>query len=416
MTDAVPRVLVIGTADTKAAELALLREEIKRCGGECLLMDVGVVGVPGLSADVDRHAVADAARTTIERLALGGDENVAMTSMSAGASRLAAALVEQGEITGMLAIGGTMGTDLALTVAAALPFGIAKVIVSTVAFSHIIPPERLSADLMMLLWTGGLWGVNDACASVLRQAAGAVVGAAARARPLRFDRPVVALSSLGTSVLTYVTRLKPALEERGYGVVVFHAVGMGGHALEQFAGSRRLVAVLDLCLIEVSNWALGSPVHSGPDRLCTAGAHGVPQIVAPGGLDSVDFCTWSVRSAEWEPTFRAHNELVGSSLTTVSDKAHAAREIAKRVNRAKGPVAVVLPRDGFSEWDRPSAPMWDPDGTSTFIDVVRANLSPSVECRTVSAHINDDAFTDAVLEVFDRWVAAGHIPSGRTAG
>ncbi|MET8763295.1 Tm-1-like ATP-binding domain-containing protein [Lentzea sp. NPDC004782] len=407
-----PRILLIGTADTKGAELSLLRGEIEKRGAGCVLMDVGVVGEAEVMAGIDRHTVAAAAGTTIENIAHGQDENTAMGAMAAGASKLAAALADRGDIDGVLAIGGTMGTDLALEVAAALPVGLAKVIVSTVAFSHIIPPERLSSDLTMMLWTGGLWGMNEACRSVLRQAAGAVVGAAECARPLVFERPVVGLSTLGTSVLRYVTELLPALDERGYEVLVFHAVGMGGRSLEQFAAQGRLAAVLDLCLIEVGNWALGSTVHSGPDRLSAAGARGIPQILAPGGLDSVDYCTWSARPRVREESFRVHNRLVGSSATSPEDKAQVAMMIAERANLASGPVAVVLPLDGFSEWDRAGSPMWDPEGVNAFADAMEARLSQTVDYRPVRAHINDHAFVDAVLSVFDQWVERGDIPRG----
>lgn len=124
--------------------------------------------------------------------------------------------------------------------------------------------------------------------------------------------------------------------------------------LEHFAAQGRLAAALDLCLIEVSNWVLGSPVHSGASRLENAGARGVPQIVAPGGLDSVDFCTWTPRSRKREASFRAHNRRIGSSVTMREDKLRAAGFIAKRLADPRGPVRMVMPTSGFSEWDRPA--------------------------------------------------------------
>ena len=121
----------------------------------------------------------------------------------------------------MLALGGTMGTDLALDAAAALPVGVPKVVVSTIAYSHLVPPERIPADLIMLLWSGGLYGLNSLCRSSLAQAAGAILGACRLAQPPCFDRPLIGITSLGSSALSYMKRLKPALEARGYEVAVF---------------------------------------------------------------------------------------------------------------------------------------------------------------------------------------------------
>src|SRR5690606_6158751 len=138
----------------------------------------------------------------------------------------------RGQVHGVLALGGTMGTDLALDVTAALPLGMPKFIVSTVAYSHLIPPERLAPDLMMILWAGGLYGLNSICRSILSQAAGAVLGACRTVVPVQTQRPRVAVSSLGKSCLSYMVRLTPALEARGYEPVVFHCTGMGRRAPE----------------------------------------------------------------------------------------------------------------------------------------------------------------------------------------
>ena len=277
-----PRILLIGTGDTKAGELLFMRKWIEEAGAETVMMDVSVLGDPPYEAQHDKHAVAAAADTTIDAIIASGDENSSMALMALGASRLTKRLCDAGQIDGMIAIGGTMGTDLALDVARALPLGFPKLVVSTIAFSHLIPPERIAADLMMILWAGGLYGLNGTCKSVLSQACGAIVGASRSAIRPRFDRPVVAITSLGKSCLKYMVELKPALEARGYEVVVFHTTGMGGRAMELIAAQRGFAAVLDLSLQEVANQLMGSVVNSGSDRLVNAGQAGIPQIVAPG--------------------------------------------------------------------------------------------------------------------------------------
>ncbi|MBZ0127039.1 MAG: Tm-1-like ATP-binding domain-containing protein, partial [Rhodocyclaceae bacterium] len=227
MTTGSPRILLIGTADTKSDELLFMRGRIEAGGGEALVMDVGILGQAPFAPDIANAEVAAAADTTLAQLAALGDENAAMSRMAQGAARLTATLHAEGRIDGLLALGGTMGTDLALDAAAALPVGVPKVVVSTIAYSHLLPPERIPADLVMLLWAGGLYGLNDLCRSSLAQAVGAVLGACRLAQPPRLVRPLVGITSLGSSVLSYMKRLKPALEARGYEVAVFHTTGMG---------------------------------------------------------------------------------------------------------------------------------------------------------------------------------------------
>jgi uncharacterized protein (UPF0261 family) len=315
-----------------------------------------------------------------------------------------------GRVHGVLALGGTMGTDLALDVAAALPLGVPKFVVSTVAFSHLVPPERLAPDLMMILWAGGLYGLNSICRSILGQAAGAVLGACRTAAPA-FERPMVAISSLGKSCLRYMVTLKPELERRGYEVAVFHCTGMGGRALESLAAQGRFVAVLDLCLQEVGNEAQGSVVTSGADRLEAAGARGVPQIVAPGALDMIDMQAWKPARPEYAGRpYHAHNRLIASSLMNAQERRDAARVVARKLRSARGPTAFVLPQGGIQAWDRPGEPLHDAPGLAAFCEEMRAAMPSHVRLEVLDAHINDDAFTDRVLAIFDEWVEAGHIP------
>ncbi|MFT3818995.1 MAG: Tm-1-like ATP-binding domain-containing protein [Rubrivivax sp.] len=411
-----PHILIVGTADTKADELLFIRQCIEDGGGSAAIMDVGVLGRPCFDPEHPNTEVAAAAGTTIEAIAALGDENAAMTKMAEGAVVVALRLYGEGRVHGLLALGGTMGTDLALDVTAALPLGMPKFVVSTVAYSHLIPPERLAPDLMMILWAGGLYGLNEICRSILSQAAGAVLGACHGARPLAMDKPLVAISSLGSSALTYMVTLKPELERRGYEVAVFHCTGMGGRAIESLAAQRRVAAVLDLCLQEVGNEVHGSVVTSGPSRLETAGAMGIPQIVAPGALDMIDMQTWKPVRAEYaDRPYHAHNRLIASVLMTAAERCQAAQVVGDKLARAKGPTAFVLPTGGIEGWDRPGQPLHDAEGLAAFYAALRQAVRPPVEVQEVDAHINDPAFCDAVLQVFDRWVVQGRIAAAAGA-
>ncbi len=413
--NAAANILIISTADTKADEILFMKQCIEGEGGKALIMDVGVLGRPVFRPEVPNTEVAAAAGTTIEAIAALGDENAAMTKMAEGAVNVALELYRQGRVQGVLALGGTMGTDLALDVTGALPLGMPKFIVTTVAFSHLIPPERLAPDLMMILWAGGLYGLNSICRSILSQASGAILGACRTVTHPQSDAPLVAISSLGRSALTYMVTLKPALEARGYEVAVFHCTGMGGRAIESLAKQGRFAAVLDLCLQEVGNDAHGSVVTSGGDRLEAAGAQGIPQIVAPGGIDMIDIQTWKQLRAEYEGRpYHAHNRLIASVLMTPDERRAAARLVAAKLAKAIGPTAFISPLGGIEAWDRPGEALHDPTGLAAFSDEIRVRVKPPVQLVEIDAHINDPLFTDTVLQIFDEWVAEGRIARGRT--
>jgi uncharacterized protein (UPF0261 family) len=327
---------------------------------------------------------------------------------------LASQLHAEGRIHGLLALGGTMGTDLAFDVAAALPIGVPKVVLSTVAYSHLIPPERITPDLIMVLWAGGLYGLNSLCQSALSQAAGAAVGAVNSAQPPRADKPLVGITSLGKSCLAYMVTLKPALEARGYEVAVFHTTGMGGRAFEALAAAGRFCAVMDFSLQELANHEGGSLDTSGADRLQGAGRSATPQLVANGAVDMVDFPAWQpVPGALAGRAVHVHNRLIASATSAPPLRRAIAQEIGARLAQASGPTCLLLPTRGVEQWDQPGEPLHDPEGLAAFLDAMRAALPSGTPCIELDAHINDAAFCAAALQVFDEWVARGHIPAGR---
>ncbi len=411
-----PRILVIGTGDTKAEELLFMRDCIVTAGGKPVMMDVSILGDPPYTPDHDKHAIAKAAETTIKAIAESGDENTAMTAMALGASRLTRTLHDKSEIDAVIVLGGTMGTDLALDVALALPLGVPKFVVSTISYSHLIPPERIATDLMMILWAGGLYGLNSTCKAVLSQACGAVVGAAKSAVVPPLSRPVVGMSSLGKSCLRYMVDLKPELEKRGYEVVVFHTTGMGGRSLEAIAAQRGFAAVMDFSLQELANQLMGSVVNSGKDRLENAGRAGIPQIVAPGAADMVDFPTWQpVPERFKDRPYHAHNRLLASVTSDGEARRSIARAIGERLATAQGPVAFILPARGIQQWDQEGEPLYEPEATAAFLDELRKSMPANTELHDIDAHINDRLFVTKALEIFDRWVAEGLVPRGASA-
>ncbi|MES0042912.1 Tm-1-like ATP-binding domain-containing protein [Mesorhizobium sp. M0091] len=417
---ATPRILVIGTGDTKTDELLFMKACIEASGGRAVMMDVSVLGAPAYSPDHDKHAVARAAGVTMAEIVSSGDENTAMTLMAVGAVQLVRQLHQRGEIDAFIAIGGSMGTDLALDVALCLPLGVPKFVVSTIAYSHLIPPERVAPDLMMILWAGGLYGLNTICKLVLSQACGAVVGAAKIVLASRASAtavgPTIGMTSLGSSCLRYMKTLKPALERRGYDVAVFHTTGMGGRAFESIASQDHFCAVFDFSLQEITNHLAGSVVSSGADRLENAGARGIPQIAAPGAVDMVDLPTWQALPTKFaQRPFHAHNRLIGSITVDAADRREVARTIAAKLGASKGRSAFILPSGGIQEWDAQGEPLYEPEALAAFTDEMRKAIPAGVEFHEIDAHINSDEFVGKALEIFDRWVEEGIIPRGMPA-
>lgn len=405
-------ILILGTYDTKQEELGYIREVILAQGGGVLTMDVSVLGDPASPTDVSKHDVAAAAGSSIAAAIAAEDENVAMQIMARGAAALAARLSATGRIDGLLALGGSMGTDLALDVCAALPLGVPKYIVSTVSFSAMIPPERLAADIQMILWAGGLYGLNPVCRASLSQAAGAVLGAARAVEKPGRNRPLIGMTSFGKTVLRYMVALKPALEARGFDLAVFHATGMGGRAFEALAAEGAFAAVMDFAPQEIGNHMHGSAISAGPDRMTAAGRAGVPQIVSIGCYDLVDLVGWHPMPEHLrDRPSHAHNRLLTSVVMNADERRAMARTMAERLATARGPTTLILPTGGGNEWDRPGAPLHDAVGLAAFIDEMRKAVHPPARLIEIDAHINDGAFAEAALAILDGWIADGAVRS-----
>ena len=407
-------ILVIGTFDTKDEELTYLCDRIRSQGAKVLTMDVSVLGDPSLPTDISKAEVATAAGSSIKAAMTAEDENVAMQIMANGASVLTARLQAQGRIHGMIALGGTMGTDLALDCARALPIGVPKYVVSTIAFSALIPPDRLSADIQMILWAGGLYGLNDICKATLSQAAGAVVGAARAVEPPNPDRPVIGMMSFGSSALKYMIHLRQPLIDRGFSVAVFHGTGMGGMAMESLAEQGYFACVLELAVAEIGNLMVGSIVNAGANRMTAAPRRGTPVIAAPGFGDMIDFAAWApVPDRFRDRPYHAHNRLLASASLTADERGDLAHEVARRLKSGNGPVAFILPTQGIHAWDTEGMPAHDPEALAAMVGAYRDAMSAPIRLTELDCHINDAAFAAEVLRVIDGWIADGSIKMTR---
>ncbi len=395
-------ILVVGTYDTKNDELNYLCGVIVAQGGKVVTMDVSALGDPAKPTNISKHDVAAAGRSSIEAAIATENENAAMQIMAQGSAELASQLVASGKVHGVIVLGGSMGTDLALDLCAALPLGVPKFIVFTVSFSPMIPPERLAADVQMILWAGELYGLNSVCKASLSQAAGAALGAVRAVEMPKRDRPLIGMTSFGKTVLRYMVRLKPALEQRGFEVAVFNATGRGGRAFESLAAEGAFSAVFDFAPQEVANHLFGSAISAGPDRMTHAGRVGIPQLVSIGCSDLVHLVGWQPLPTALEGrSAHAHNRLLTSVVQTADERCIVAKTICEKLAVANGPVTFILPTQGGNEWDRAGSPLSNPGGLAEFCQAMRAYCPPNVELIELDAHINDVAFAEAALRTFD---------------
>jgi uncharacterized protein (UPF0261 family) len=390
-------VAIVGTLDTKGADFQFLRDEIVDRGCAALVIDVGVVGEPAFEPDVPRSEVAAAAGADLEALQAAGDRGEAVAAMARGIPLLVRRLFDEGRIHGVISMGGGAGTLLGSSAMRALPVGVPKVLVSTVASGDVAAYVGMS-DIAMIHSVVDVAGVNSISRKVYGNAAGAIVGMVAHEVAPGEDKPIVAATMFGNTTRA-VNQAKARLEARGYEVLVFHATGAGGRTMEALVDDGHVTAVLDMTTTEWADELCGGVLSAGPQRLEAAGRAGIPQVVVPGCIDMCNF--WArdtVPERYRDRTFYQWNPNVTLMRTTPEENARLGEIFASKLNAATGPVAVYVPLGGFSEVDVTGKPFHLPEASRAFVDALRANLRPGIEIVEVDADINDPRFSSATVE------------------
>ncbi len=400
-------IVLIGTLDTKMPEYDFVRNLLGEAGADVRLVDVSLRGEGAAEADVLPEEVA----------ALGGmdlaavhrlDRRDAARVLVEGAARLVGGWAAKSEVQGVMGLGGANGTVLATGVMRTLPIGFPKVMVSAMASGEVAHYVG-AGDIMMLSSIGDL-SLNRVTRRILAEAVGAVLGMAARPYPdMASPLPLVAMSSFGVTQ-PCVDAAKSGLEAKGYEVMLFHASGPGGRALEDLAARGMFAGVVDLTTSELTDALLGGSFAAGPDRIEGAGKAGVPQVVVPGALDLVNF--W-VKDFPAERFGRRTLHRYNADILLMRANAEESRALgglmARKLNAAAGPVEVLVPLRGFSSLDceggpevsphegSPKARWFDPEADRAFLKALEAGLE-GVPVRRVDAHINDPEFAEALVQ------------------
>jgi uncharacterized protein (UPF0261 family) len=419
-------VLLIGTLDTKGAEFAHVRDRLRTAGVHVTVADAGVLGPPAFEPDISRQQVFSAAGANYETVKAAGDRGKAVALAAEGAAKLATELHRQGKLSGVLALGGSAGTTIGTAAMRAVPVGVPKLMVSTLA-SGQVQPYVGTRDVMMLYSVVDIAGLNRVSRAVLDNAAAAMAGMywslvtghwalgqrldPARQREDRSsgepglgtndqgrmtnDKPVIAATMFGVTT-PCVEAARKQLEAAGYEVLVFHATGSGGRTMEGLIRDGLVAGVLDITTTELADELAGGILSAGPDRLTAAALAKVPQVISVGALDMVNFGPRDTVPERYKSRrFHQHNPTVTLMRTTPEEMDRLGHEIANRARASGTPTAVMLPLRGVSAIDAAGQPFWWPEADAALFQSIRNWISPTVELIELDLLVNDPAFAAA---------------------
>jgi uncharacterized protein (UPF0261 family) len=392
-----PTVVLVGTLDTKGNEYAYLRDRIRERSVDVLLVDAGILGEPLTEPDVTRQEVAAAAGADVLALAEARDREAAIEAMSRGAREIVLRLHADNRFDAVGALGGTGGTTIATHAMRALPVGMPKLMVSTVA-SGDTSPYVGSVDVTMMYSVVDIAGINQISVRILANAAGTLVGMATQPVPsLDNALPLVVASMWGVTT-PCVTTARESLEALGYDVLVFHQTGAGGGSMEELMKTGVVEGVLDVTPTELVGELAGGVWPAGPERLEIAGRLGIPQVVSLGGLDLIAIGPPDPLAERFRSRWiYRHDEHIAAARTTSEESALLAKVIARKLNAATGPVALFVPLRGFSPLSVPGAEFHDPAADAALVEGLRELIDPSrVEMHEVESDINDPELARAM--------------------
>ncbi len=398
----VPTVVLVGTLDTKGKEYAYLRDRIRERGVDVLLVDAGILGEPLTEPDVTRQAVAAAAGADVQALADARDRATAIETMGRGAAEVVRRLHAEGRLDAIGALGGSGGTALATHAMRALPVGVPKLMVSTVA-SGDTSPYVGTADVTMMYSVVDVAGINRISARIMANAGRALAGMAAGTdSPPDAVKPLIVASMWGVTT-PCVTTGRERLEELGYDVLVFHQTGTGGRSMEELMETGLVVGVLDVTTTELADELADGIWPSGPERLEVAGRLGIPQVVSLGALDVIVISSTGLPDPlpdrfGGRPIY-LHNDVLAATRATPKECRELAAVIARKLNAATGPTVLFVPLRGLSLLSTQGQVFHDPDADEALFSTLRELVDRSkVEMHEVDAEINDPEFALAMAK------------------
>ncbi|MFN4261759.1 MAG: Tm-1-like ATP-binding domain-containing protein [Gemmataceae bacterium] len=403
-------VVLIGTLDTKGVEFQFVRDLLRQAGLATLVIDAGVVQPPHFPPDVPREQVFAAAGTSLAEVLRVADRGRAIEAAARGTAKIVLDLFTQGKVAGVLGLGGSAGTTIATSAMRALPFGIPKLMVSTLASGQVKQFVGVR-DILMMYSVVDISGLNRISRTVLTNAAAAMTGMVqgkvqfseqAAGEQIAREHPLVTATMFGVTT-PCVEAARKIVETNGYEVLVFHATGTGGMTMEAFIHDGLIAGVLDLTTTELADELVGGILSAGRDRLTAAALRGVPQVISIGALDMVNFGPRDTVPEKFKDRlFYQHNPNVTLMRTTPDENDRLGKEIAEKASAAQGPTAVLVPKKGVSAIDAAGQPFWWPEADDALFKSLRLWMSPHVELIELDLHINDPAFAATAAQTLLR--------------
>ncbi|MDW8319492.1 MAG: Tm-1-like ATP-binding domain-containing protein, partial [Anaerolineae bacterium] len=399
---------IIGTLDTKGAEIAYLRDRLEALDVPTTVVDSGILGEPvGISLrpgrDIGRAEAATYGGFTIEQLRGAGSRGKAVAGMREALKALVRRRYAEGLVAGVVSMGGAEGAVMGAATMMQLPLGVPKVLVSPIASGkHYFDPLVGTSDIMVVHSVVDILGLNPIATTVFDNVAAALKGLVEHGHVLPPPKPgdrYVAVTMLGNTTKA-VMALKERLAQAGYEAVIFHSNGVGGPAMEELAEAGYFVGVIDYTTNEIYDPMTGGIHDGGPDRLKRVGLAGLPQVVVPGCIDFCVFHAGTIPPAlQGRPVYDHNPEytLVRASKDEMIALGHI---FAERLNLARGPVLIAVPTQGLSIPNHPGGVFWDPEADAAFLEVVRREIRPDIPVLTFDRHVNDPAFGVEVAELF----------------
>jgi uncharacterized protein (UPF0261 family) len=390
--------LIIATLDTKGRETEFVQDCTRSLGVNPLTMDIGTLEKPPFAPDITRDDLAQAAGVSLNELITKKDRASAVRAMEDGGTIITRKLLQDGRLGGVIGLGGGTGTAIVSSIMRALPFGLPKVIISTVA-SRDIRQFIGTKDIVMFHSVADLLGMNDFIRLILKQATHAVCGMMAGSRSFGDPKPMIAVTAYGINS-DVALNAEPFLKSIGYEMLGFHANGCGGMAMEELIAEGRIAGVLDFTPHEIADEMFGGYCRGiGPARLETAGRMGIPLVFSPGGLDNAVF----------SPVYPMPDSLKGRRThghdarfcvrMEQGEMELFARIVAEKLNKAKNSVYVLIPTKGWSNADREGAALFDPEVDAIFTRTLKGLLLSHIPVEEMEAHICDRAFSARAVEV-----------------
>ncbi len=394
-----PRVYAVATMDTKGTEIAFVAERIRECGVDVVTVDVGTKDVPSFAPDISREQVAASLR---------GENVLGLTGRAAAVTKMSAALVEflkgehaAGRLAGVIGIGGGGGTALITPAMRALPVGVPKLMVSTMASGNVGPYVDCS-DLTMMYSVVDVAGINSVSRRVLANAAHAIAGMVQHSLPSIAEKPTVGMTMFGVTT-PCVDAVRKSLESRGYDCLVFHATGSGDRAMENLVRSGLIQGVIDVTTTAVADEVVGGVLACGPHRFDAILEARIPYVLSVGALDMVNFgAKETVPTKFADRKLHVHNAQVTLMRTTRDENREFARWIANKLNRSIAPLTLLIPDLGISAIDAVGQPFHDPVADAALFDELERTIQKTEQRRIkrLPLHINDPAFAASLVEEF----------------